>query len=342
MTTRHAISGLWAILLFTALVSSGCASANEQASPYSYPTAPAPRAEVPFPNWPMSPDRAEQILPAGDAEVIAAKGAGAGTTGALRVTLHFQGAHHEKAFKWKEVPRRRMDGINNAPRKEIAAYELQKLFLDPEDYVVPTTRARCVDIETYPFRGRASLSGTRCVFGVLTVWLRDVTVPDELYEEERFREDSTYAYFMANVNLFTYLMDHQDGRSGNFLVSTDGRRQVYSIDNGVAMNRWPFYNWFVPNWDEIRVPALRRESVERLRALERSDLDRLAVLQEFTLDDQGLYHPVEPGPPITPDRGVRVHADSVQFGLTTSEIDGVWRRIEKLLAKVDRGKVALF
>src|SRR5690242_192165 len=35
------------------------------------------------------------------------------------------------------------DGYNHSPRRELAAYALQKLYLDEGDYVVPPTVARC-------------------------------------------------------------------------------------------------------------------------------------------------------------------------------------------------------
>ena len=34
------------------------------------------------------------------------------------------------------------DDFNNVPRYDLAAYELQKLFLDPPEYVVPPTSLR--------------------------------------------------------------------------------------------------------------------------------------------------------------------------------------------------------
>ncbi len=36
------------------------------------------------------------------------------------------------------------DSFNNVPRYDLAAYELQKLFLDPAEYVVPPTALRMV------------------------------------------------------------------------------------------------------------------------------------------------------------------------------------------------------
>jgi len=68
---------------------------------------------------------------------------------------------------------------------------------------------------------------------------------------------------MSNLNIFTYLVEHQDGREGNFLISRDDRRQVFAIDNGVSFGEpWPFYNWFVSNWNVLRVPAVWAETID--------------------------------------------------------------------------------
>jgi len=330
----------WAVFCF------GCATGGTpDAGPVRFSAAPAPHSGERFPNWPAPPDHLEPLIESAPVEVRGLEGAGAGTTGAMRVTLYFPEVDEAIELKWKETSRS-MDGINNAPRKEIAAWDLQKFFLDPEDYVVPLHAARCVPLERYRASvkdAKPTIKGSNCVFGVLAIWLQDVTVLSVLLDEERIRVDATHAYFMSNLNLLTYLLDHQDGRSGNFLVSTDpDRRQVFSIDNGVAMNRWPFYNWFVPNWNVIRVPALRRDSIERLRALDRSDLDSLSTLAEFRLADGGIYQPAPLGEPLDPDKGVRIENGVVQLGLTRPEIDRIWERIEDLLEQADAGEISLF
>ena len=80
-------------------------------------------------------------------------------------------------------------------------------------------------------------------------------------EAERFRADATYAYFLSNFNVLTYLTGHKDGRDGNFLTAKDPkRRQVFAVDNGVAFDipyGGIYFNWFVPNWNRVRIPAIR-------------------------------------------------------------------------------------
>lgn len=307
--------------------------------PLEFSGASAPGDPDPFANWPLPPHEAERILSHRDAVLLGRKYAGAGVTGAEKVDLDFPGDAYDVSVKWKPMPRR-LDGINNSPRKEIAAYAIQSLYLDAEDYVVPTTVARCPSIDMAG--AKPSRPGSRCVLGVAALWLDDLSLPDPFFDPQRFRRDPVYAYYMANFNLLTYLIKHLDGRSGNFLVSKNPNQpRVFAIDNGVAFGGI-FYNWFVPNWDDVRVPALRKQSIERLRALERSDLDSLGVVVQLELDDAGIFRSVEPGENLAPRKGVRTTDRVIQLGLTKSEIDDVWERIEDLLGEVDDGEIQVF
>ena len=307
--------------------------------PLEFSGANSPRDPDPFANWPLPPHEAERILGHRDAVLLNRAYAGAGVTGAEKVDLDFPGDAYDVSVKWKPMPRR-LDGINNAPRKEIAAYAIQSLYLDPEDYVVPTTVARCPPVDR--FGGKASRPGSRCALGVVALWLDDLTLPDPFFDPQRFRRDPVYAYHMANFNLLTYLIKHLDGRSGNFLVSKNAKQpRVFAIDNGVAFGGI-FYNWFVPNWDDVRVSALRKQSIERLRALERSDLDALGVVAQLELDADGIFRSVAPGENLAPKKGARTTDSVIQLGLTKSEIDDIWQRIEDLLEEVDDGAIQLF
>ena len=116
---------------------------------------------------------------------------------------------------------------------------------------------------------------------------------------------------------------------------------MYSIDNGESFGSFP-YNFFVANWDVIRVPALRKESIDRLRRLERGDLDVLGVVSQLEKDEDGILRPMPPGDNLDPEEGVRITEEIVQFGLTQSEIEAVWTRIQELLADVDRGEIHVF
>jgi hypothetical protein len=312
--------------------------------PVTFQDPPAAQVDDPYPNWPVPPDTALELMESAEFEVRTVAGAGGGTTGAEKHTLYFPEAGVEFDVKWKMIPGD-LDGINNAPRKELATYAIQPIFLDVEDYVVPTSAVRCVEIERYRKNhplASPTLSGTNCVLGVLSVWMKNVTVPEVLYDEERFRTDPVYAHHMSNLNLLTFLVDHRDGRDGNFLTSKDDtRRQVFAVDNGISFGPLVF-NYFVPNWTKLRVAALRKDSIDRLRGIGREDLAFLAVTTQLEVDDTGTLRNVSSGAPMDPGKGA-VHRDGVvQLGLTTGEIDGVYDRIQKLIEAVDSGRIPVF
>jgi hypothetical protein len=290
-----------------------------------------------FPNWPAPPEQAVELMAAGEFEIREVKSAGGGTTGAEKHTLYFPGPDITFKVKWKRVPSA-LDGMNNAPRKELAAYEIQSVFFEPEDYVVPASVALCVPIEVvrkeHPL-ATPTLRNTKCVLGILSIWLQDVTVPEVLYDEERFLTDPQYAYFLSNLNLLTYLIDHRDGRDGNFLVSQDdSRRQVFAVDNGISFGPLVF-NYFVPNWTKLRVAAVRMTTIEKLRHITREDLEFLKVVSQLDVDESGILRNVPPGPPIDPNGGAVARDGVVQFGLKNTEIDGIYSRIQKLIEAVD-------
>jgi len=250
------------------------------------------------------------------------------------------------AIKWKPAPRGGQ-GFNNHPRKELAAYEFQKLFLDPDEYVIPPTAAFCMPVA----RHRAEIAdepptfpGGDCVLGLAAYWLENVTSKGAR-DLARFERDPAYRVSLAGLNLVTYLIDQRDSREANFLVSTDPERpRVFSIDNGLAFGGFknPFtVMGFIADWSQIQVPALQRRQIERLRGLTRSDLERLAVVAQFERRD-GMLLRAAPGAPVAPDAGVRVSDSTVQLGLTRDEIDALEQRLRSLLERVDRGEIELF
>ncbi|MFO0618511.1 MAG: hypothetical protein U0414_38315 [Polyangiaceae bacterium] len=64
-----------------------------------------------------------------------------------------------------------LDSANDHPRRQLAAYELQKLFLDPVDYVIAPTVFACVPIETdgAALPGLVPHDGVDCAFGILSM-----------------------------------------------------------------------------------------------------------------------------------------------------------------------------
>jgi hypothetical protein len=132
---------------------------------------------------------------------------------------------------------------------------------------------------------------------------------------------------------------------GNFLVSkTDEDRRVFAVDNGTTFGQF-FFNWFYPPsfaWRKIRVPAIPRNAVNRLRKLTEEDLAKLGVIVQLEADRNGILRIEKPTTPIDEEEGVNVRGTTVQLGLTDDEIEDVWERIEHLLEDIDDGKIGVF
>jgi hypothetical protein len=296
----------------------------------------------------LPPARVEALLREAPFQIVEVKTAGDGTTGSKKLKLSFRDAASAQeivfSVKWKKA-KRGGQGMNNNPRKEIAAYEFQKLFLRPEDYVIPATVGRCLPFELLHganLKAEATFPGVACGFGVLTYWLHDVT-DEDVYDKDRFERDPAYRRALATLNVVTYLIGHRDSRKGNFLISTDANDpRVYAIDNGQAFSgfRNPLHVFYV-NFGKLLVRSVPGEVIERLRNVTRADLERLAVVAQYRLEG-GVLVAAAPAAPLDRDEGVRFQDGCLQLGLTTREIDRIGERIQKLLSQVDRGKIKVF
>ncbi|MDJ0847461.1 MAG: hypothetical protein QNK04_03665 [Myxococcota bacterium] len=296
-------------------------------------------------HWPLPPGQLEHVLSREAFEIRSVSADVGGVMGVRKLGIHVPKLGRDLDVKWKRAPDGDADGWNNTPRKEIAAYEIQKWFLDPEDYLVPTIVARCLPLELYEqveANAKPNLPGTRCVMGVLVIWIENVGIDDPIYEEARFREDERYARHIANMNILTYLIEHEDGRRNNFLTADDkSDRRIFSIDNGVSFGA-KVKNWFVWNWNVIRVPALREEAVARLRRVTPERVQQLGVVSEQRAGDDGVLRPVEPSENADPGRGSRVREGWIQLGLTRGEIEDLQERLDRLLERIDAGEQPLF
>jgi hypothetical protein len=296
-------------------------------------------------NWPLPPATAERFFAREPMELAAIERTPQGVSGAWKGQVVFPRDGRRVRVKWKPTLKGDADGWDNSPRKELAAYVVQKWFLAPEDYVVPTTALRCVPLDKYrrlDTEAVPTIDGTRCVLGALSLWLEHVAVPDPLYDPERFLSDSAYAYHFSDFNVLAYLTDHRDGRPGNILVADDEtNRRVFAVDNGISFGGL-IYNFLTTNWNVLRVPAIRRKVAERLRAVDEQALTALGTLVELHVDGDGVLRPVKGGPSEDPDRGSRVGPGRIQLGLTAPEIDAVRERIAALLQRIDRGEIGVF
>lgn len=261
-----------------------------------------------------------------------------------RVTLAEQDGEPAMDVHWKPVAPPG-DGFNNEPRYELAAYRFQRMFLDEPDYVVPPAVLRAMPIEQYrQYRSvRApTVRGTQSVLFLLSYWIQNLAVDTvDPFDRDLFDRDQAYARHFANANLLTHLIDHKDGNHGNMLVSMNAEnRRVFAVDNDVAFRSRISDRG--DRWRRLEVDRLPASTVERLRALTREDLEReLGVVAEFEVVD-GYLRPVELGPNLGANRGLRIRDGRVQFGLTRAEVGDLERRIERLVRDVDRGRIATF
>jgi len=297
-------------------------------------------------NLPLPPEEFRQLLKVGEFQILSDKKTEHGVGGARKLSVTFSNRSQPLEVKWRVGNKVTGERWNNSPRREVAAYQFQKLFLDPPDYVVPPVASRCIPFSVYrPIDAKAVSnlnSEVKCVFGTLTAWLQNVEMPKILYDPQRFEQDKRYAYHLGNLALLNYLIQHRDAMLDNYLISKNPQNpRMFSIDNSFTF-KWEWHNIFQTHWHKIRIPALPRKSIERLRKISDADLERLAVLEQLEMDENGVYRHVEPGEKIYPCDGNRFRFKTLQLGLTCVEINNLKNRLAKLLKEVDAGKWPLF
>ncbi len=245
-------------------------------------------------------------------------------------------------IKW----RRALPGgheFNNAPRFEVAAYQLQKLFLDETNFVVPPTVVRGYSFEDYKTiesDADPTFKKPDIVIVMLQYWLNEVTVGGEVYNKKKFNSDPVYAKHFANTNIMTYIINHQDSNEGNLLTSTNAENpRVFTVDNGVTFSS-PKSNRGA-KWKHIRVKKLPKDTIEKLQGLSSGTLyEKMGVIAQFEYVD-GKVLSVNPTENINPNKGVRQSGNIVQFGLTKREIRDVEKKIKTILKQVEKGKYDL-
>lgn len=288
-------------------------------------------------------DTIEQLLAHEDFHILDVRGSRFEGDRTSRVSMDF-GEGRLFIAKWAEAPRGG-DEFNNSPRYEVAAYEIQALFLEHDEYVVPPTVLRAFPLEWYEENidddVRATFGDAESVVAVLQYWLFNVT-GDDFWDEDRFATDTAYAHHFGNFNILTYLIHHNDENVGNFLISRSAANpRVFSVDNGLSFESGTSDRGYM--WRQLQVDRLPAETVDRLRSLTEEDVARqLQTLAQFRVGDDGQLSSEPAGPPINPSRGVRHEEDVFQFGLTRREIAGVWRRVQRLLDEVDEGDIEVF
>ena len=154
----------------------------------------------------------------------------------LRAEVSFGGAPPLRVKLRRAEPG--ANSFNNVPRYDFAAYELQKFFLDPAEYVVPPTALRMVplaDFAKYSPDVERTFSAADQVLAVVQYWLSEIKVVADVYSPVRFAADPLYARHIGQLNVLTYLIRHRDSNLGNFLLGkAEVGARVFSIDHGVA------------------------------------------------------------------------------------------------------------
>ena len=234
--------------------------------------------------------------------------------------------------------------FNNEPRYEQAAYELQKLYLDENDRVVPPTALRAItraDLKPHAPAVPATFRGSNDVLVVVQYWLKSVSGPNDVWDQARFGRDPAYAKHVANLNVLTFLIGHGDSNAGNIMLSTDAKNpRVFSVDNGVAFRSLKSDRGQL--WRQMRVPSVPKQTVERLRAMDRAKLDQaLASVGTWTVNDAHLVR-VDGEPAYSGAKGVRMRDGKIQLGLTPREILDIENRRKKLLEMIDKGEIGTF
>jgi hypothetical protein len=208
---------------------------------------------------------------------------------------------------------------------------------------VPPTALRMVplaDFKRYAPEVTRTFPPVEQVLAVVQYWLSEVKVIADVYNPERFAIDPVYARHIGQLNILTHLVDHRDSNVGNFLI---GRAElgprVFSIDHGVAFESIESDRGTL--WQSIRIDRLPSDTVSRLRAITPAMLqEKLGVLAQWRLQD-GRYVPVTHGANLWESRGVRRKGDELQMGMTRSEINSIYKRLTRLLQRVDAGELQL-
>lgn len=244
--------------------------------------------------------------------------------------------------KWAKAPPGGF-AINNQPRYEVAAYQFQKLFLDPRDWVVPPTVIREMPLRAYrqldPELG-PTFEGTASVLVAIQYWLQNVET-EAAPDTARLETDEAYARRMGTLNLFTYLIRQVDSNPGNVLISTVGPPRLYSVDNGVAFRSPESPRGTL--WRDLFAPRVPATAIDRLRALTRPQLEAaMYVVAQFRVGDDQRLESVAPTAKMNENRGVYRADGVIQLGLNNLEMDELWDRIQAVVARVDAGEIETF
>lgn len=264
------------------------------------------------------------------------------------VSIDEAGATHTFRAKWRGPS---TSGLINEPRKELAAYAVQKLFLEPDEYVAPPTAAHCFreqDYRAFSTEVDQPLPGTDCILGFLSLWLEDVKTVESahkagwlrdgenVWSPSLFAADAYYKRSIAHANLFMFAVNHGDPHPLQFILERlDPGVRIYVVDNSIAFRSIKNPKiLFETDWSQIQVPAFPQDTLARIRSLDDQDFARLGVLDEFVPADGGLVRrsTESPTPVVT---GLDWDQKVLRIGLPPGEVDLVKARLAALSNRTD-------
>jgi hypothetical protein len=277
-----------------------------------------------------------------------------GRQGARILTLALPAESGKLVFRAKWRAHSTLSSLND-PRRELGAYAVQRLFLEPHEYVVPPSVGHCFDLAEYRKRvdpvGRATFAGIDCVFGVLSYWLEDGRDLDDaedagwLSSDQRafdaawFRRSASYRDSASNLNVLTFLIEHGDSHPDQFIVGGSAELpRLYCVDNSLSFGS--FRNPTVDeDWSRLLVPSIRLTTAQRLRLLTPEQLSSLAVIEQYRAVDGSLVHGAA-GAAVNAGQALRWAGRELQVGLTRAEIARVSSRLRALTSRVATGRLA--
>lgn len=333
----------------------GCSHAKPLASPAAPLTAPTRLCgEAEVPPACRSAAELERLLTEG--ELIGVADTPSGMQGAKLLTLEVEAKGRDVVLRAKWRPQSSADLINE-PRKELAAYAVQKLFLKDHELVAPPTVARCFPLEDYRKwvpEARATYPDVECVFGFVSYWLEGVKTVGAarkegllgegsgIWDARLFERDEIYRTSVGNANLLTYLINHGDAHEEQFVLERAPRGlRAFVVDNSIAFRSIKNPMLLLrQDWSSIQVPRLGHHQVERLRALTDRDYAQLATVSvlEKRDDDELITLRTwkdEPGD----GSAMKWNGRQLRIGLTPGEIELVRGRVGDLLRRSDLAKL---
>jgi hypothetical protein len=289
-------------------------------------------------------------LMAGDLDLLSMDDTPSGSQGAKILTLRSEGVVFRARWRAQST-----NGLINEPRKELAAYAVQRLFLDDDELVAPPTVAHCFPLSEYRRFApdeKASFAHVDCVLGFASYWLERVKTVEAaedadwiekdtgILDEELFDKDALYRTSVGNANLLTFLINHGDAHGKQFMLEQTPRGyRTYIVDNSIA-----FLSIKNPmlllreDWSKLQVPALPTRAVARLKELSERDLARLGTIAELELHGRQLTSAPGTAPerqPETDGSAMSWNGARLRIGLTRGEIELVSSRIRELLTRPD-------